>query len=92
MADRGQPDVDDRTINKGKARGQDRGRQHEVGVRDRRGGSRQTRGSFAGGAATMKGLALASLACATAPSLGVLLAGRLLQGVGAAPADVKQRS
>jgi len=27
---------------------------------------------------------LASLACATAPSLGVLLAGRLLQGVGAA--------
>jgi len=28
--------------------------------------------------------ALASLACATAPSLGVLLAGRLLQGVGAA--------
>ena len=28
--------------------------------------------------------AIASLACATAPSLGVLLAGRLLQGVGAA--------
>src|SRR6516162_7541523 len=44
-ADRGQPNIDDRTIDEGEARCQDRGGQHEIGVSDWRFAPRHTRGS-----------------------------------------------